>query len=488
MGINYLANLALYIPELIAIVTMMGLLFLEATYKQDEKAHKYVFIGSLIGMVVCLVSLILNMQIAATPAFTNAVMIDPFSTMVKIIMTLGTIGAIYIGHSSKDVYQGLKSEFYILVIGALVGGMLLASANNMLTLYLGVETLSIISYVLASFKKNDDRSAESGLKYVLYGGISAGIMLFGMSHIYGVLGTIQFTGVLPKLASLSSMEIAILMPAFLLFFAGLGYKIACVPFHMWSPDVYEGAPLPVTAFFAIVPKLAGMAALVRVSMVFFSNEGMLQYGWLGTLQVVAALTMIVGNVAAINQRSVKRMLAYSSIGHAGVMLLGVVVVDAIGARAILFYGVTYLFMTLGAFYITSFVSDKYDNDHFDRFSGLLKRYPLMSIMMCIVMFSLAGVPPLAGFVAKFNILTAAINKQFYTLAVIAGVTSVISLYYYLKIVRLMVFKEAESDEKIEGFGFLNQLIIIGVTVPVVFLGIFWEKLMIIVNGASILTQ
>ena len=177
---------------------------------------------------------------------------------------------------------------------------------------------------------------EAGLKYSLYGGIAAGVMLFGMSHIFGVLGTIQFEEIIPKLQNLSSLQLSILIPSFMMFFVGIGYKIACVPFHMWAPDVYEGSPIPVTTFFSIVPKVAGIAALVRITMVFFSKEGALQDSWVVILQVIAVLTMFVGNISAIDQKSVKRMLAYSSIAHAGFMLLGVVVMDEVGARAILF--------------------------------------------------------------------------------------------------------------------------------------------------------
>jgi NADH-quinone oxidoreductase subunit N len=375
-----------------------------------------------------------------------------------------------------------------MAVGILIGGFLLASANNMLTLYLGIETLSILSYVMASFKKNDERSSEAGLKYALYGGISAGIMLFGLSHIFGVIGTIQFTGITAMIPKLTTAQIAILMPSFVLFFAGIGYKIASVPFHMWSPDVYEGSPTPVTTFFAIVPKLAGIAVLIRITSIFFTVDSPLKVGWIGLMLVISALTMTVGNVTAIGQKSVKRMLAYSSISHAGIMMAALVMIGEVGIRSVVFYGITYLFMTLVAFYITSIVQDKYGNDHFERFSGLIYRYPVMAVMMTIVMFSLTGLPPLAGFVAKYNILSSLVNSKFYTLAVILVLNSVISAYYYLKIVRLMTLKPAESDETIEGFGFLNQLIIVAMTAPVLVLGIFWDSVMHLAANAKLFIQ
>jgi NADH-quinone oxidoreductase subunit N len=488
MYLNYLANISRYIPEMLLVGLMVGLILIEATYEDDDKNKRYIFIATFVGLVATLVSLIVNLCGKPVVIFSNSMVIDPFSTVMKMVMVLGTMGAYYLSTISKDIYESLKTEFIIMAVGILIGGFILASANNMLMVFIGIETLSIISYVMASLKKNDERSSEAGLKYSLYGGISSGLMLFGMSHMFGVLGTIQFAGIAANIAKLDQTQILILMPSFVLFFAGIGYKIAAVPFHMWSPDVYEGSPTPVTAFFAIVPKMAGIAGLIRVTMIFFSTPGPLQVGWVGLLMVIAALTMTVGNVTAIGQKSVKRMLAYSSISHAGIMLSGLTVMNQIGVRAIVFYGITYLFMTLVAFYVTSIVQDKYGNDHFDRFQGLIYRYPFMAIMMTAVMFSLAGVPPLAGFIGKYNIIVALVNSNYFSLAIILVLNSVVSAYYYLKIVRLMTLKPQETDEQIEGFGFLNQMIIVVMTAPVFILGIFWESIMTIAGNAKLFIQ
>lgn len=488
MSLTLIANISYYIPELIGVASMVGLLFFEATYGRFEKGRNGVFFLAIIGLVLCLLSLFKNMSLPATAVFTEAVVIDPFSTMVKIIMVLGTLGALYFAIQSKDIYENLKSEFTIISIGVLIGGMLLASANNLLTVYLGIETLSILSYVLASFKRDDKKSTEAGIKYALYGGITSGIMLFGMGHIYGILGTIQFSEIADQILGLERLQLLILFPSFVLVFAGLGYKVACVPFHMWSPDVYEGSPIPVTTFFAIVPKLAGIAVMVRVSYVFFSQAGMLQDAWIGLLQVVAILTITVGNILAIGQKSVKRMLAYSSISHAGFMLIGVLIIDQIGVSALLFYGFVYLFMTLGAFGITAFLSDQFDSDRFEAFEGLIKYHPFMSMVMIIIMLSLGGLPPFAGFIAKYNLLSAAVNKGFYTLAIIAALNSVISLYYYLRIVRIMVFKDSIYQEKVLGFTFINQLVMVAICLPVVFLGIFWERIMLVATDAHLLIK
>jgi NADH-quinone oxidoreductase subunit N len=488
MYLNYLANISRYIPEILLVCLMVGLILIEATYEEDSKNKRYIFLATIIGLIVTFISLIMNFAGKSEAIFSNAVIIDPFSTSMKMIMVVGTLGAYYLSTFSKDIYESLKTEYIIMAVGILIGGFILASANNMLMIFIGIETLSIISYVMASLKKNDERSSEAGLKYSLYGGISSGLMLFGMSHMFGVLGTIQFAGMAANLAKLDHTQILIMLPAFVLFFAGIGYKIAAVPFHMWSPDVYEGSPTPVTVFFAIVPKLAGIAALVRITMIFFQAPGPMRVGWVGLMMLIAALTMTVGNVTAIGQKSIKRMLAYSSISHAGIMIAGLVVMNEIGIRSIVFYGITYVFMTLVAFYIVSILQDKYGNDHFDRFQGLIYRYPAMAMMMTITMFSLIGLPPLAGFIGKYNILLALINSKYFTLAIILVLNSIVSAYYYLKIVRLMILKPQESNEEIEGFGFLNQLVIVAMTAPIIFLGIFWESAITFAQNAKIFIQ
>ena len=466
---------------------MATLLMAEAAVK-DEHADR----GKIIGYALAVLGLVLiflfqNLGEAPRRIFHDAVVIDPFSTLVKIIMTVGTMGTIFLSYSSKDIYSNLKSEFAIMAVGVLIGGMLLASANNMLTLYLGIETLSILSYVMASLKREDSTSTEAGMKYVLYGGLSAAIALFGMSHLYGVLGSIQFVDMIEKIPTIEGAQLYIILVSFVLFFVGLGYKISAFPFHMWSPDVYQGSPIPVTAFFSIVPKMAGLAALIRISMIFFNDVEVLRVSWVGLMLVVSAMTMTVGNVTAIGQSSVKRLLAFSSIGHVGLMILGIVVLNEVGTRAILFYGIVYMFMTLIAFYITSHLSDMYGSDSQEVFKGLIYKHPMMAIIMAAVLFSLAGVPPFSGFIAKFNIFAVVIEKKLYGIAIVAAINSVIGLYYYLKLAKTMIFGEAptEVQAKVVGFTPFNQAVIITLFIPVLFLGIFWEKVMTLAGNATI---
>ena len=277
MGLNYLANLSHFIPELLVCLTMLALILVECSYQSKTKERFLLYLIGYLGLLSSLVFLGLNIKSSPIAIFTESLVIDSFSTLMKGIMVLGTIVIFYLAKESKDIYEDLKGEFVILASGILIGGMLLASANNMLITYIGIETLSILSYVLAALKKRNDLSAEASLKYALYGGVCSGIMLFGMGHIFGVLGSIDFFEMATRLKEVPPGQMIILLPSFLLFFVGIGYKIAAAPFHMWSPDVYEGSPLPVTAFFSIVPKIAGMALLMRVSHLFFKEVEILKY-------------------------------------------------------------------------------------------------------------------------------------------------------------------------------------------------------------------
>lgn len=462
---------------------MTTLLLAESSVKEEHGERNKIYTYTLVVLGFVLIALCKNLSKDPVFIFHNAITIDRFSTLIKIIMTVGTMGAVFLSKSSKDIYTNLKSEFCVMAIGVLIGGMLLASANNMLTLYLGIETLSILAYVMSSFKRNEATSTEAGLKYALYGGLSAGVALFGISHLYGALGSIQFVEMIPKVATLEGINVAIVLVSFLLFFVGIGYKISLFPFHMWTPDVYQGSPIPVTAFFAIVPKLGGLAAFIRVSFVFFSGDSTLAVTWTGLIMVIAAMTMTVGNVTAIGQSSVKRLLAFSSIGHVGMIILGVVVMNESGVSAILFYGIVYMFMTLIAFTITSHLSDMYGSDSYDVFKGLIYKHPLMAIIMAGVLFSLAGMPPFSGFIAKFNIFAVVIEKRYYGIAIVAGINSVIALYYYMKLAKTMIFGQPDGEERVIGFNGANQAVIVVMFIPVLFLGIFWQQVMTLSSSA-----
>ncbi len=484
MTVTLLSNLAFYIPELIAIITMCALLFMESAYGDHERRRTFVYVTGVIGLSLCLFSLFKNIPVESISIFAGSVVVDSFSTLMKITMVIGTLGTFYISHKSIDIYEEFKSEYLIMAVGVLVGGMLLASSNNLLTLYLGVETLSILSYVMTSLKRRDSHSSEAGIKYALYGGITAGVMLFGMSHLYGIFGSIQFGEIVNGMKAMQEFNIAVII-SMLMFFVGIGYKIACFPFHMWSPDVYQGSPAPVTAFFAIVPKIAGIAVVARVTYQFFGAENVNTEMWMRLIQIIAALTMTVGNLSALNQKSVKRMLAFSSIGHVGLILMGVITFGEQGMGAILFYTLVYTFMTLGAFFVTTMVINRTGSDDAVYFKGLAKTHPILGFSMTIILFSLAGMPPFGGFIAKFNIIMAAVDKGLLTLALIAAINSVISLVYYLKLARTMILEDADGEQKIDSYSLTSRVYIIAMVIPIIFLGLFWNNIYNLYSSAKI---
>ena len=474
MLVNLLSNVSFYLPEIIVIVTMCVLLCFECFYSDDERGRSLSYIIGLIGIFTAFMAVVMNLGTEAKNLFAGAVVIDQFTNIMKMMMLLGTAGCFYLSAQSKEIHERLKAEFLIMSLGVLVGGMLLVSANNLLTVYLGVETLSILSYVMTTMKKDDAHSSEAGIKYALYGGVTAGVMLFGMSHLYGILGSIHFLPMVEAMSDLSATSTVATGISFLLFFVGVGYKIACFPFHMWSPDVYEGSAVPVTAFFSIIPKLAGIAIVTRITMIFFNSGTSLAQAWLALIQIVAALTMFVGNLSALNQESVKRMLAFSSIGHVGMILMGVLVLSNEGQTAILYYSLIYMLMTLSAFYITGVVVNKYGSDERIFFRGLMKNNPILGGCFVIVLFSLAGLPPFGGFIAKYNMISVAVGKGLITLSIIAAINSVISLYYYMKLVRIITLEDSDGKVVFESFNLSGAVYVLAVTAPLILLGIFWN--------------
>jgi len=333
----------------------------------------------------------------------------------------------------------------------LLGLFLMASSVNILMIYLAVELVSIPSYILAGMKKNDRASNEASLKYVIFGSFASGLMLFGLSWLYGISGSTNIIEIHNALLTNGNQLLVYISLLFIL--VGFGYKISMAPFHYWTPDVYEGSPTPVTAFFSIGPKAAGFAILIRIIYTLFTENSGLDataslYGvnWTLIFAVLAAITMTVGNFLALHQENVKRLLAFSSISHVGFMLIGLSVIGTEALTAVLFYLVIYLFMTLSAFYIAIFVKNKLNTDTIDGWSGLAKRNPFISAFMVISLVSLAGLPPTAGFVGKFYLLAVLFRANtFYWLAIVAILNSVVSLYYYFKIVKSMYFIN-ESDE------------------------------------------
>ena len=435
-----------YIPELIFVIIILSVIIVDLVPTLKDLKFPITYLG------LAFVALTLFLSHGdKVSIFMDLIVVDPFSHFFKWIFLIATFSILLVSRYSVELDEENHVEYISLVIIILLGLFLMASSVNLLMIYLAVELVSIPSYILAGMKKNDRASNEASLKYVIFGSFASGLMLFGLSWLYGISGSTNIIEIHNALLTNGNPLLVYISLLFIL--VGFGYKISMAPFHYWTPDVYEGSPTPVTAFFSIGPKAAGFAILIRIIYTIFTDNGGLNaatslydVNWTLIFAVLAAITMTVGNFLALHQENVKRLLAFSSISHVGFMLIGLSVIGTEALSAVLFYLVIYLFMTLSAFYIAIFVKNKLDADTIDGWSGLAKRNPFISAFMVISLVSLAGLPPTAGFVGKFYLLAVLFRaKTFYWLAIVAILNSVVSLYYYFKIVKSMYFIN-ESDE------------------------------------------
>lgn len=413
--------------------------------------------------------------------FGGLVAWDPFANGFKSFLAMACALVVLLAIPSKEAGGGTAKgrgagEFYALYLCVVLGVFLMASAHNLLMLYLSLELVSIISFVLAGFSTETRQSAEGALKYVVFGGAASGVMLYGMSWLYGVSGSLDIGEIATALAS-SNARAAVFFGV-LGVLAGFGYKISAAPFHMWAPDVYEGAPTPVTAFLSVAPKAAGFAMMIR----FFTQAlganletVPLDLPWAAVGGALAALTMTIGNLSALGQNNVKRLLAYSSVAHAGYMLMGFSVFDDLGMQSMLFYLAVYCFMNLGAFLVVIAVAERTGSERIEAFRGLSHRAPLLAAAMAVFLFSLTGLPPLAGFVGKFYLFYALLQKGgagHVTLAVIGGLNSVVSLFYYARILRAMYLRSPEGEPVPVRPLYGATLAVL--VFPTVVLGLYWS--------------
>jgi NADH-quinone oxidoreductase subunit N len=372
--------------------------------------------------------------------FDGAFIMDPFARFMKILTLIGSGVAITmsVGYARAEKFECF--EYPILIVLATLGMLMMISANDMISLYLGLELQSLALYVIAAIHRDSVRSTEAGLKYFVLGALASGILLYGISLVYGFTGQTGFEAIATALGHGGSTGLVI---GLVFVLAGLAFKISAVPFHMWTPDVYEGAPTPVTAFFAAAPKLAAMALIIRV--VIGAFEPMMS-DWQQVIAFVAIASMTLGAFAAIGQTNIKRLMAYSSIGHMGFALVGLAAGSEVGVQGVMIYLVIYLAMTLGAF-ACILAMRRHDQmvEEIDALAGLSRTQPLVAFCLAAILFSLAGIPPLAGFFAKYYVFLAAIEKGLYVLAVIGVIASVVGAFYYLRIVKIMYFDEPEGE-------------------------------------------
>ena len=431
-------NWVVALPELVLACAGMAILVFGVLNKQDTfRACSMLTIGAFLLAGVLVLS-------APTGAGYNAMFTnDAFSLFIKLLLLAAAALGIIVSLDYNEHENLRRFEFPVLILYATIGMMLMASATNMMTMYVGVELMSLSIYVLAAFARDELRSSEAGLKYFVLGALASGLLLYGVSLVYGFSGTMDFGKLATVLADPTKVS-AGLVVGLVFIVAGLAFKVSAVPFHMWTPDVYEGAPTPVTAFMGTAPKVAAMALLLRVMVTPF---GHLLAQWQQLIVLVSIASMLLGALAAISQSNIKRLMAYSSIGHIGYALIGLAAGTANGVRGVLFYLFTYVFMNAGTFacILAMRRRGRYVEGISD-LAGLSRTDPVMAMWLAVFMFSMAGIPPFAGFLGKYFVFTAAVQQGMWSLAVIGVLTSVIGAFYYIRIIKVMYF-----DAPVEAF-------------------------------------
>ncbi|MFN3638543.1 MAG: NADH-quinone oxidoreductase subunit N [Chloroherpetonaceae bacterium] len=475
-------SLSAFVPELSLSVLFLLVIVLDMVVSMSKK-RAVIPIVAIIGFIVTGFFAWQQVGMANQEYFLRMHVVDPFAVFFKFLFLGAGILAVLITMDSEELGERNVAnigEYYAVLIGMVLGMFLMASASDMLMMFLALELVSISSYILTGYLKHQIKSSEASLKYIVYGAVSSGLMVYGMSLIYGLTGQTNIYEI-AKFISTNEVDEVTLTLAALLVMGGFGYKIGAVPFHFWSPDVYEGAPTPVTAFLAVGSKAAGFAMLMRFFKVAIPAEptGELAFDWVNFFALIALVSMLLGNFAAIWQSNVKRMLAYSSIAHAGYLLLGVLVADDLGTQAVMFYLAAYTVMTVGAFYVVILIANKIGSDDVNDYRGLGKKMPLTAAALTVFLVSLTGLPPTVGFIGKYMIFTALLGKGtvFLTLAIIGVLTSAVSLYYYFKIPLNMYLREAEdgSEAPIDSGVFAKALALF-LAILTVGLGLFFSPL------------
>lgn len=430
-------NLVPVLPEIFVALAAMAMLML-GVFGKGEGVRPM----TLVGLVVMVVAAVLAWSLGGerTTSFGGMFVMDPFAGAVKVMILLASALTAAMSMSFLEREKLGRFEYPILMVFATLGMMMMVSANDFIALYLGLEMQSLSLYVLAAYNRENARATEAGLKYFVLGSLASGMLLYGVSLVYGFAGTTSFDGLARLFGGEHPVAPHVGLIAGLVFVvAGLAFKVSAVPFHMWTPDVYEGAPTPVTAFFAVAPKIAALALFTRVMIGPF---GELADQWRQVVTFIAIGSMFVGSFAAIGQSNIKRLMAYSSIGHVGFVLVGLAAGTAAGVQGVLVYLAIYLFMNVGTFAVILSMRQKGRMvEGIDDLAGLSKTNPVMALVMAALMFSMAGIPPLAGFWGKFYVFMAAVDAGLFTLAIIGVLTSVVSTFYYLRIIKVMYFDE-----------------------------------------------
>ncbi|HQJ74581.1 MAG TPA: NADH-quinone oxidoreductase subunit N [Bacteroidota bacterium] len=482
-------SINLFKPETTLLITLLIGIIVDVVFKKVRNIVGYL---SLVGFIISFIFLF-YLPNESQPSFFAMIVVDPFSLFFKQIILISSIIVIVLSLFSKELQDSKHNlgEYYIFITGMAFGMFLLSGATNLVMIYLAIETMSISSYILTGYTKEVQRSSEASLKYVIFGAVSSALMIYGISILYGLTGTLNLFGISDML-NRANISVIPLMISGLLILAGLGYKISAVPFHFWTPDVYEGAPITITAFLSVASKAAGFAVLIRfLKITFVDFSAPLQVeawsilkgiDWTLIIAILSVLTMTVGNVVALWQTNLKRLLAYSSIAHAGYILMGLVVFNDTGLTAILVYIIVYLIMNFGAFLVVMLVANKIGSEEIDDYNGLAYRSPFIAVCFAIFLVSLTGLPPTAGFIGKLYLFAALIKTNYIWLAIIGILNSVIGLYYYAKVFRNMYIRETDFDKtKTIEFSPVIKLLLLVFAIPSILFGLYFTP---IVNWAQ----
>jgi NADH-quinone oxidoreductase subunit N len=478
-------------PELVLTFGTLALILLDLGWKKSAARVRLLTLSTL--AVLGLSAVFLALQ-PATPQtlFNQLVANDSFALFFKWLFLAAAALTVIIASLGNDFPPARIGEFFALLVAITLGMFVMASATDLLLIYMSIGLVSMVSYVLAGYKKADRKAAEASLKYVIYGGVASGIMLFGMSYLYGLLGTtnvLEYRRLLEALPATAPVKLALVLSVVFVT-AGFGYKIAAVPWHMWCPDVYEGAPTPFTAFLSVGPKAAGFAVALRF---FYSamagpagangfSQAIAGIPWPAVVGVISAATMTLGNFTAIVQTNMKRLLAYSSISHAGYALMGVAAVSQTGMQAVMMYMLVYLVMNLGAFLVVIAVAQATGSESIFDYRGLVRRQPLAALTLGVFLFSLTGLPPFAGFAGKWYLFVSVLERAgdpgggwYVALAIVAALNTAVSLYYYARILRAM-FLEAPFTEQPLASPVGTSVLLGAFATAILVFGVWWSPM------------
>jgi NADH-quinone oxidoreductase subunit N len=476
MDLGNIASLRMFYPELLLAAAVLAIIIIDLV--SQEKS----WLGEIALVSTALTLLLISIEPMSGGAwlFSRMLVHDSFAFFFRALIALAALVTVWMSIGSEEVHKCEQGEYYTVLLASTLGMFLMAESTNLLMAYLALEFVSLTSYVLTGILKHNRRSQEAALKYLIYGGVASGTMIYGMSWIFGVAGSLDFSVINQALFATAHVPVLAVFIALVLILSGMGYKVASVPFHMWAPDVYEGAPIPITTFLAVGSKAAGFALLTRFFYPAISHltpggtwQALSGVAWPQLLLVMCVITMTLGNLAALQQENMKRMLAYSSIAQAGYALMGFVLLSNDGLEAMLVYLFAYYVMDAGAFLVVMIVANMTGREDIQAYKGLAWRGGAVpAIALSIFLLSLTGIPATIGFIGKFYIFAAAIREQFYILAVIGILNSVVSLYYYMRPVKEMFLEQPVSEASPVTAEYWNYGLMGALAVATIFLGLY----------------